>query len=79
MSIFLNLILDYAVLGAMIFPVYMRLDKHTFTHVIETTGELVVLVVCWILLWPVIGFFVVRKHLSRYPQRSGIRRDLLLR
>jgi hypothetical protein len=79
MNICINLILDYALLGAAIFPVYMRLDKHTFTHVIETTGELVVLVVCWILLWPVIGFFVVRNHLSKYRQRPGIRRYLLLR
>jgi hypothetical protein len=79
MSICLKLILDYFLLGAMTFPGYMRLDKHTFTHVIETTGELVVLFACWVFLWPVIGFLIVRNHLLKHRQRTGIRSDLLLR
>jgi len=79
MNICLKLILDYVLFGAATFPGYMRLDRHTFTHVIETTGELVALVVCWALLWPIIGFLVVRNHVCKHRQRPGIRRDLLPR
>lgn len=67
---FLELLLNYLLVGAAMLPAYMRADEHTFTHVIETTGELVTLVVCWILFWPAIGFFVVRNRLWAHFQRA---------
>lgn len=69
----LQVILNYLLLGAAMFPIYMRLDEHTFAHVIETTEELVTLVICWIAFWPVIGFFVVRNRLSSRFQRPDVR------
>lgn len=57
---------DYLLIGAALFPAYMRLDEHTFAHVIETTGELVTLLACWIVFWPAIGFFVLRNRVSAH-------------
>ena len=74
-----QLTLGYLLVGAATFPVYMGLDKHTYTHVIETTGELVVLVVCWIVFWPAIGFFVVRNQMSSHRRGDGIRQKVQLR
>ena len=75
----LQLILDYLLMGAATFPVYMVLDKHTFAHVIETTGELVVLAVCWIVFWPAIGFFVARNQISSHSRRDGTRQNMQIR
>lgn len=61
------------------FPAYMRLDEHTFRHVIETTGELVTLVLCWIVFWPAISFFVVRNRLSGHFGRAGSRESRQVR
>jgi len=75
----LQLVLDYLLVGAAMFPAYMRLDEHTFRHVIETTGELVTLVVCWIVFWPAIGFFVVRNRLSAHSHGADTRENLQVR
>jgi hypothetical protein len=79
MHVFLQLILDYVLLGAALFPVYMRLDRHTFVHVIETTGEWVTLLACWMLLWPAIAFFVVRNRLLAAGRWSSTCQDLKVR
>ena len=75
----LGLILDYFLVGAAMLPIYMRLDEHTFAHVIETTGELVTLIGCWIAFWPVIGFFVVRNRLWARSRRTEVRENLQMR
>lgn len=75
----LQLILDYLLVGAAMFPAYMRLDEHTFRHVIETTGELVTLMFCWIVFWPAIGFFVVRNRVCAHLHGGNAREDLQVR
>jgi hypothetical protein len=72
----LQLTLDYLLAGAATLPVYMEVDKHTFTHVLETTGELVVLVVCWIVFWPAIGFFVARNQISSHRRGDRTRQKV---
>jgi hypothetical protein len=79
MHVLLQLILNYLLLGAALLPVYMRLDRHTFVHVIETTGELITLLACWILLWPAIGFFVVRNRLLAARRWSSTCQHLKVR
>jgi hypothetical protein len=79
MHLLLTSLLNYALLGAALFPAYMLLDKHSFTHVLETTGEVVTLLVCWIFLWPAIGFFVLRNHLHAHSARGHGHRKLKLR
>jgi hypothetical protein len=74
-----QLILNYLLVGAATFPVYMGLDKHTLTRVIETTGELVVLVVCWVVFWPAIGFFVARNQISSHRRGEGTRQKVQTR
>jgi hypothetical protein len=51
---------NYPLLGAALLPVFMYLDSHTFKYVIETVDELMTLFFCWVMLWPFIGFFVLR-------------------
>jgi len=75
----LELILNYLLVGAAMFPIYMRLDEHTFAHVIETTGELVTLIGCWIVFWPVIGFFVVRNRLWARSRPTEVGENLQTR